>query len=85
MFRSICKNLHELVKEDIRKVREARKSFEKMSGDLDQALTRNAAASKIKGVSETGDTRGKGKGGGEESRFGSGPWAVGRPAMPVLG
>ena len=49
-IRSICKNLHELVKEDIRKVREAKKSFEKMGGDLDQALTRNAAASRIKGV-----------------------------------
>lgn len=48
--RSICKNLHELVKEDIRKVREAKKSFEKMGGDLDQALTRNAAASRIKGA-----------------------------------
>ena len=42
------------MKEDIRKVREAKKSFEKMSGDLDQALTRNAAASRIKGVRRKG-------------------------------
>ncbi|ELU18512.1 hypothetical protein CAPTEDRAFT_168178 [Capitella teleta] len=46
--RSICKNLQSFIKTEIRKVKETRKHFEKISDDLDNALVRNAQAPRSK-------------------------------------
>lgn len=46
--RSICKNLNMFIKSDIKKVKETRKHFEKISDDMDNAYIKNAQALKSK-------------------------------------
>ncbi|XP_070207244.1 arf-GAP with coiled-coil, ANK repeat and PH domain-containing protein 2-like isoform X2 [Littorina saxatilis] len=46
--RSVCKNLNSFIKKDIRKMKDMRKQFEKISDDLDAALVRNSQAQKTK-------------------------------------
>ncbi|BFZ23577.1 hypothetical protein BsWGS_26617 [Bradybaena similaris] len=46
--RSVCKNLNSLIKNDIKKVKETKKLFEKISDDMDTALNRNSQAPKSK-------------------------------------
>ena len=46
--RSVCQNIQKLIKTDIRKVKDARKDFEKISDDLDSALNRNANVQRSK-------------------------------------
>ncbi|KAK6177812.1 hypothetical protein SNE40_015841 [Patella caerulea] len=46
--RCVCKNLNNFIKNDVRKVKEARKHFEKISDDMDNALIRNASAQRSK-------------------------------------
>ncbi|XP_064611026.1 arf-GAP with coiled-coil, ANK repeat and PH domain-containing protein 2-like isoform X2 [Liolophura sinensis] len=46
--RSVCKNLNTFIKTDIKKVKEAKRHFEKISDEMDNALTRNSQAPKSK-------------------------------------
>ncbi|ESO91406.1 hypothetical protein LOTGIDRAFT_153844 [Lottia gigantea] len=46
--RCVCKNLNNFIKKDIKKVKDAKKHFEKISDDMDQALIRNSSAQKSK-------------------------------------
>ncbi|KAH9513507.1 Chitin synthase, class 2 [Bulinus truncatus] len=46
--RSICKNLNNFIRIDIKKVKETKKLFEKISDDMDAAFTRNSQAPKTK-------------------------------------
>ncbi|XP_071109531.1 arf-GAP with coiled-coil, ANK repeat and PH domain-containing protein 2-like isoform X2 [Haliotis cracherodii] len=46
--RSVCKNLNNFIKNDIKKAKETKKHFEKISDDMDNALLRNAQALKSK-------------------------------------
>ncbi|KAL5013373.1 hypothetical protein ScPMuIL_007643 [Solemya velum] len=46
--RTVCKNLSSFIKKDIKKVKETKKHFEKISDDLDVALMRNATAQRSK-------------------------------------
>ena len=46
--RSICKNFNNFVRIDIRKIKETRKHFEKISDDMDSALIKNAQTSRSK-------------------------------------
>ncbi|XP_014669586.1 PREDICTED: arf-GAP with coiled-coil, ANK repeat and PH domain-containing protein 3-like [Priapulus caudatus] len=48
--RSICKNLDSFIRDEIRKVKDTKKVFEKISDDLDAGLVRNSAASKYRPV-----------------------------------
>lgn len=40
--RSVCKNINNFIKQDIRKVKDAKKYFEKISDEMDNALIRNS-------------------------------------------
>ncbi|XP_025083083.1 arf-GAP with coiled-coil, ANK repeat and PH domain-containing protein 2-like isoform X3 [Pomacea canaliculata] len=46
--RSVCKNLNHFIRVDIRKMKETKKHFEKISDDLDNALVRNSQAPRSK-------------------------------------
>lgn len=46
--RSVCKNLNSFIRNDIRKMKEAKKHFEKISDDLDSAHVRNSQAPRAK-------------------------------------
>ncbi|XP_022340712.2 arf-GAP with coiled-coil, ANK repeat and PH domain-containing protein 2-like isoform X1 [Crassostrea virginica] len=46
--RSVCKNLNNFVKEDIKKVKDSQKDFEKASSDLDNAINRNSNVPRTK-------------------------------------
>ncbi|XP_012945773.1 arf-GAP with coiled-coil, ANK repeat and PH domain-containing protein 2, partial [Aplysia californica] len=46
--RSVCKNLNSFIKVDVKKVKETKKLFEKISDDMDAALTRNSQAPRSK-------------------------------------
>ncbi|XP_046563022.1 arf-GAP with coiled-coil, ANK repeat and PH domain-containing protein 2-like isoform X5 [Haliotis rubra] len=46
--RSVCKNLNNFIKNDIKKAKETKKHFEKISDDMDNALLRNSQALKSK-------------------------------------
>ncbi|XP_041377230.1 arf-GAP with coiled-coil, ANK repeat and PH domain-containing protein 2-like isoform X2 [Gigantopelta aegis] len=46
--RSVCKNLNNFIKNDIKKVKEMKKHFEKISDDMDGALIRNSQAPRTK-------------------------------------
>ncbi|XP_033763338.1 arf-GAP with coiled-coil, ANK repeat and PH domain-containing protein 2-like isoform X2 [Pecten maximus] len=46
--RSVCKNLANFIKNDIRKVKDSKKDFEKISDELDSALVRNAGVQRSK-------------------------------------
>ncbi|CAH1773761.1 unnamed protein product [Owenia fusiformis] len=46
--RSICKTLHNFIRNDIRKIKEAKKHFDKLSDDMDNALVKHAQAPKSK-------------------------------------
>ncbi|KAJ8320218.1 hypothetical protein KUTeg_001805 [Tegillarca granosa] len=52
--RSVCKNLSSFIKQDIKKVKDSRKDFEKISDDLDNALLRhvNSPRSKVQECEE---------------------------------
>ncbi|KAL4221052.1 ArfGAP with coiled-coil [Mactra antiquata] len=46
--RSVCKNLSQFIKMEIKKVKDTRKHFEKISDDLDSAMSRNSVAPRSK-------------------------------------
>nr|KAG5696285.1 hypothetical protein BaRGS_027895 [Batillaria attramentaria] len=46
--RSVCKNLNSFIRNDIKKMKDAKKHFEKISDDLDSALVRNSQAPRAK-------------------------------------
>ncbi|CAL1530470.1 unnamed protein product [Lymnaea stagnalis] len=46
--RSVCKNLNNFIRIDIKKVKETKKLFEKISDDMDAAFIRNSQAAKSK-------------------------------------
>lgn len=46
--RSVCKNLNNFVKQDIKKVKDSQKDFEKASSELDNAINRNAGVPRTK-------------------------------------
>ncbi|XP_036369185.1 arf-GAP with coiled-coil, ANK repeat and PH domain-containing protein 2-like isoform X5 [Octopus sinensis] len=46
--RSVCKNINNFIKQDIRKVKEAKKYFEKISDEMDNALIKNSNALRSK-------------------------------------
>ncbi|OWF46700.1 arf-GAP with coiled-coil, ANK repeat and PH domain-containing protein 2-like isoform X2 [Mizuhopecten yessoensis] len=46
--RSVCKNLANFIKNDIKKVKDSKKDFEKISDELDSALVRNAGVQRSK-------------------------------------
>ncbi|CAC5382176.1 ACAP [Mytilus coruscus] len=46
--RSVCQNIQKLIKTDIKKVKDSRKDFEKISDDLDSALNRNSNVPRTK-------------------------------------
>ncbi|XP_062590479.1 arf-GAP with coiled-coil, ANK repeat and PH domain-containing protein 2-like isoform X2 [Saccostrea cucullata] len=46
--RSVCKNLNNFVKQDIKQVKDSQKDFEKASTELDNAINRNASVPRTK-------------------------------------
>ncbi|XP_048766757.1 arf-GAP with coiled-coil, ANK repeat and PH domain-containing protein 2-like isoform X3 [Ostrea edulis] len=46
--RSVCKNLNNFVKQDIKQVKDSQKDFEKASSELDNAINRNASVPRTK-------------------------------------
>ncbi|XP_053378624.1 arf-GAP with coiled-coil, ANK repeat and PH domain-containing protein 2-like [Mercenaria mercenaria] len=46
--KTVCKNLSHFIKSEIKKVKDTRKHFEKISDDLDNALSRNSSALRSK-------------------------------------
>ncbi|XP_060603418.1 arf-GAP with coiled-coil, ANK repeat and PH domain-containing protein 2-like isoform X2 [Ruditapes philippinarum] len=46
--KTVCKNLNHFIKSEIKKVKDTRKHFEKISDDLDNAISRNSSALRSK-------------------------------------